>query len=68
MGCIKEWASLPMLHLLEGRITAGVDAEVDVYKGFYHVYDMLEPDTAEARKAADKFVDKFRDACEKYRT
>ena len=47
MGCIKEWASLPMLHLLEGRITAGVDAEVDVYKGFYHVYDMLEPDTAE---------------------
>jgi hypothetical protein len=57
-----------MLHLPEGRITAGVDAEVDVYKGFYHVYDMLETDTAEARKAADKFVDKFRDACEKYRT
>ena len=47
---------------------AGVDAEVDVYKGFYHAYDMLEPDTAEARKAADRFVEKFRDACEKYRT
>ena len=47
---------------------AGVDAEVDVYEGFYHAYDMLEPDTAEARKAADRFVDKFRDACEKYRT
>ena len=46
----------------------GVDAEVDVYKGFYHAYDMLEPDTAEARKAADRFVEKFRDACEKYRT
>ena len=67
-GLYQRMGILPMLHLPGGRITAGVDAEVDVYKGFYHVYDMLEPDTAEARKAADKFVDKFRDACEKYRT
>ena len=79
----KDYSGLPPCYTFVGDIepfyretldyaanlrAAGVDTEVDVYKGFYHAYDMLEPDTAEARKAADKFVDKFRDACEKYRT
>ena len=79
----KDYSGLPPCYTFVGDIepfyretldyaanlrAAGVDAEVDAYKGFYHAYDMLEPDTAEARKAADRFVDKFRDACEKYRT
>ena len=79
----KDYSGLPPCYTFVGDIepfyretldyaanlrAAGVDAEVDVYEGFYHAYDMLEPDTAEARKAADRFVDKFRDACEKYRT
>ena len=78
----KDYSGLPPCYTFVGDIepfyretldyaanlrAAGVDAEVDVYKGFYHAYDMLEPDTAEAREAADRFVEKFRDACEKYR-
>lgn len=46
--------------------SAGVEADVDVYKGFYHAYDMTVNDEA-ARKAADVFVEHFKDACKKYR-
>lgn len=79
----KDYSGLPPCYTFVGEIepfyretldyvanlqVAGVEAEVDVYKGFYHAYDMMEPDTAEARKAAHRFVEKFKDACEKYRT
>ena len=79
----KDYSGLPPCYTFVGVIepfyretldyvanlqAAGVEAEVDVYKGFYHAYDMMEPDTAEARKTADRFVEKFKDACEKYRT
>lgn len=45
---------------------AGVEAECDVYPGFYHAYDMMKPETPEAKKAAEVFVQHFKDACGKY--
>ncbi|MGN1119149.1 MAG: alpha/beta hydrolase [Oscillospiraceae bacterium] len=45
---------------------AGVEAHADVYEGFYHAYDMMEDNEA-ARHAADVFVERFEEACEKYR-
>jgi len=46
---------------------AGVDAKADVYKGFYHAYDMMEADKPDARRAADVFVAEFKRMCETYR-
>lgn len=46
---------------------AGVEARVDVYKGFYHAYDMMCPETEEAKRAADVFVQRFSEACSRYR-
>ena len=45
---------------------AGVPAEIDVYPNFYHAYDMMNPDTDMAKKAADTFVQHFREAEKKY--
>ena len=54
------------LRYVENLRKAGVEANADVYKGFYHAYDMTEKNEA-ARKAADVFVERFKEACAKYR-
>ena len=46
---------------------AGVPAEVDVYPGFYHAYDMMRPETEDAKLAAERFIRRFKLACERYR-
>lgn len=46
---------------------AGIPAKVDVYPGFYHAYDMMEAQTAEAKEAARVFIEEFRKACQSYR-
>ncbi len=40
---------------------------MDVYPGFYHAYDMMNPDDIRVKQAADTFVAHFKDACMKYR-
>lgn len=55
------------LAYIEHLRQAGVEAEVDVYKGFYHAYDMMKPKTEEARKAADVLVCRFLEACKSIR-
>ena len=42
---------------------AGIDARADVYEGFYHAYDRMEPETEGAKKAAAVFLEHFRKAC-----
>lgn len=54
------------LNYIENLKNAGVPAEVDVYPGFYHAYDMMEPKTDEAKAAAERFVQKFKEAAENY--
>lgn len=43
---------------------AGVQAEVDVYEGLYHAFDMLEPDLPESQLARQRFCEHFEQACE----
>lgn len=43
---------------------AGVPAEVDVYTGLYHAFDMLEPDLPESRLARERFCEHVARACE----
>ena len=45
-------------HLRE----AGIRAEVDVYPGLFHAFDMLLPWLPVSKKAADTFVERFRHA------
>ncbi len=46
---------------------AGVPAEVDVYPGFYHAYDAMHPERADAKRASERFIDRFKAACALYR-
>ena len=54
------------LEYVERLRKAGVRAEADVYAGFYHAYDMMHPETAGARLAADVFINYFKLACIQY--
>lgn len=38
---------------------AGVDAQLDVYEGLYHAFDMLEPDLPQSRQARERFCEQF---------
>lgn len=44
--------------------SAGVKAEVDVYEGLYHAFDMLEPDRDESIIARERFCAQFAWAAE----
>ena len=52
---------------IEHLRAAGVPAEVDVYPGFYHAYDMMRPKMEDAKLAAERFIRQFKLACERYR-
>ena len=54
------------LTYIENLKKAGVPAEADVYEGFYHAYDRIQSQTPEAKRAADVFVRKFQEYCERY--
>lgn len=54
------------LDYVENLRNAGVETEFDVYKGFYHAYDMMQPQTAESKQAADRFVERFLYACKTF--
>ena len=54
------------LSYIKALNDAGVPAEADIYPNFYHAYDMMKPDSEMGKQAADTFVQKFREAAEKY--
>lgn len=45
---------------------AGVEAEVDVYTGWFHAYDLFFPAKKEVREAIGRFEAHFRYACGRY--
>lgn len=55
------------LQYVENLRRAGVPADVDVYEGLYHAFDMLRPSLPESRLAAERFIEHFRKAAETYR-
>jgi acetyl esterase/lipase len=54
------------LDYIEKLQKAGVTAKVDVYKGGYHAFDMMEPDNSMSIRAAEKFCEEFLYAKEHY--
>jgi acetyl esterase/lipase len=47
------------LDYIEKLQKAGVTAKVDVYKGGYHAFDMMEPDNSMSIRAEEKFCEEF---------
>jgi acetyl esterase/lipase len=54
------------LDYIEKLQKAGVTAKVDVYKGGYHAFDMMEPDNSMSIRSAEKFCEEFLYAKEHY--
>lgn len=54
------------LSYIDALRRCGIPAEVDVYHTDMHAFDMMQPDTALAREAADKFNARFACALEHY--
>ncbi len=54
------------LTYVENLKKAGVEAEADVWPGFWHAYDVMHAEKPESKQAAEKFLQRFREACEKY--
>jgi len=55
------------LSYVEHLKKAGVEAEVDIYPGCFHAFDMLLPFLKVSKKAIARFDERFAKACEKYR-
>jgi acetyl esterase/lipase len=47
------------LAYIENLRAAGVTANVDVYPGGYHAFDLMEPDDLRSIRAAEKFCEAF---------
>jgi acetyl esterase/lipase len=47
------------LDYIENLQAAGVTANVDVYPGGYHAFDLMEPDDLRSIRAAEKFCEAF---------
>ena len=64
--CTAEPFYCETLTFIDNLKRAGVEAEVDVYEGLYHAFDMSEPDSPAGRKAIARFNEKFAYAKEHY--
>ena len=62
--CTGEPFYAETLAYVEALQAAGVRAEVDVYEGLYHAFDMLEPDLPESVLARERFCEHFACACD----
>ena len=54
------------LRYVENLRKAGVPAEIDVYEGMHHAFDMLRPGLPESREAAERFLQHFAYAAAHY--
>ena len=51
---------------IENLRQAGVEAEVDIYPGLYHAFDMMEPKREESKRATERFQARFQYAMRHY--
>ena len=65
VGDIEPFYEEALTYICNLR-NAGVPAFVDVYKDFYHAYDMMHPETEEVKQARKRFISAFRQACQTY--
>ena len=64
--CTGEPFYCETLQFIENLREAGIKADVDVYKGLYHAFDMMEPRRKESQMAAEKFEKAFKFAQDNY--
>lgn len=64
--CTAEPFYCETLTFIDNMRRAGVEAEVDVYDGLYHAFDMREPDSHAGKKAIARFNERFAYAKEHY--
>ena len=62
--CTDEPFYAETLAFVEALRSAGVSADVDVYQGLYHAFDILEPSLPESQLARERFCEHFARACE----
>ena len=62
--CTAEPFYAETLAFVDALREAGVQADVDVYEGLYHAFDMLEPDLPQSVQARERFCERFAWACE----
>ena len=64
--CTAEPFYCETLQFIDALKAAGVEAQVDVYDGMYHAFDMSEPDHPVSREAIKRFNEMFTYAKEHY--
>ena len=64
--CTAEPFYCETLAYIENLKAAGIEAEVDVYEGLYHAFDMKDPKMRISRKAIERFNRRFAYAHEHY--
>ena len=64
--CTAEPFYCETLKYVDDLKAAGVEAEVDVYEGMYHAFDMAEPKHPVSKEAIKKFNEMFAYAKENY--
>ena len=64
--CTAEPFYCETLTYIENLKNAGIEAEVDVYEGMYHAFDMNEPDHSTSKEAILRFNERFAYAKEHY--
>ena len=52
------------ISYIESLRKAGIEAEIDVYDGLYHAFDMLDADAPETKLAIERFIKHFAGAVE----
>ncbi len=64
--CTAEPFYCETLTYINNLKAAGIEAEVDVYEGMYHAFDMSEPESTVGKKAIKRFNEHFAYAKEHY--
>ncbi len=64
--CTAEPFHCETLTYIDNLKEAGIDAEVDVYEGMYHAFDMSEPESSAGSEAIKRFNEHFAFAKEHY--
>lgn len=64
--CTDEPFYAETVHFIENLKAAGVKADIDIYEGLYHAFDMMEPDAEISKEAAKRFERHFEWAMNHY--
>lgn len=64
--CTDEPFYAETITFIENLRNAGVNADIDIYDGLYHAFDMMEPEAEVSKEAAQRFEQHFEWAMEHY--